>query len=239
MMKKVSLLLLLLSVCSLSIWAQNLQVHFDPRRTLHGTDDFARNYVTTTFEMFKPDKWGSTFMFVDLDFNMQKGNIGLAYLEIARDQNLGNLPIKAHVEFNGGLVRNEKQEGFSIDNAYLLGASYPFQVGKFNFNTYLAYKMITFDKTSHDVQWTLTWNANFFNDKFTMTGFLDIWSQNKKKEKKGWESGKKAVIITEPQFWYNVNSNLSFGTEVEITNNFYDSRDRAYVNPTIAGKWNF
>lgn len=239
MAKKVFLTFVLLSLAALSVCSQNLQVHFDPRRSIHGTDDFARNYVTTTFEMFKADKWGSTFMFVDLDFSMKKSNIGLAYLEIARDQNLGNLPIKAHVEFNGGLVRTAANLGFSIDNAYLLGASYPFQLGAFNFNTYVAYKLITFDKNSHDVQWTLSWNANFFNDKFTMCGFFDIWSQNKNKMKTGWESGKKAVIIAEPQFWYNINSNLSLGSEIEFTNNFYDTRNRGYVNPTIAAKWNF
>lgn len=243
MAKKVFLTFVLLSIAALSVCSQNLQVHFDPRRTIHGTDDFARNYVTTTFEMFKPDKWGSTFMFVDLDFNMKKGNIGLAYMEIARDQNLGKLPIKAHVEFNGGLGKTLDHYGFSIENAYLLGASYPFAVGSFNFSTYAAYKLYTFDKTSHDVQWTLTWNANFFDNKFTMTGFFDIWSQNKNKGKANWTSGKKVVIITEPQFWYNVNSNLSLGTEVEITSNFYTNattgKDKAFVNPTIAAKWNF
>lgn len=238
MAKKVFLTFVLLSLAALSVCSQNLQIHFDPRRTIYGADNFSRNYVTTTFEMFKLDQWGSTFMFVDLDLNMQKSNIGLAYLEIARDQNLGSLPIKAHIEFNGGLVRTPMYEGFSIDNAYLLGASYPFQLGKFNFNTYVAYKLITFDKTSHDIQWTFTWNANFFNDKFTMCGFFDIWSQNKNKTKEGWKSGKKAVIIAEPQFWYNLNTNLSFGTEIEFTDNFYN-RNRGYVNPTIAAKWIF
>ncbi len=247
MCKKVFLSFVLLTVGITSLFAQNLQLHFDPRHAIHGKDNFPRNYVTSTFEMFKPDKWGSTFMFVDLDFNMKKGNIGLAYLEIARDQNLGKLPFKAHVEFNGGVGKTHEGFGFSIENAYMLGASYPFAVGKFFFNTYATYKMYTFEKTSHDIQWTLTWNANFFNDKVTLCGFFDIWSQNKMKQKEGWKSGKKAVIITEPQFWYNVNSNLSLGTEIEITSNFYtiydkDSgmgRDKAFVNPTLAVKWNF
>ena len=133
--------------------------------------------------------------------------------------------------------------GFSIENAYLLGASYPFSLGNFHFSTYAAYKLYAFDKTSHDVQWTLTWNANFFDNKVTMSGFFDIWSQNKNKSKEGWKSGKKAVIITEPQFWYNVTPNLSLGTEVEITSNFYTNaatgKDKAFVNPTLAAKWNF
>lgn len=243
MSKKVFLLFVLLTVGVASLLAQNLQLHFDPRRGLHGKDNFQRNQVTTTFEMFKPDKWGSTFMFVDLDFNMSKGNIGLAYMEIARDQNLGKLPFKAHIEFNGGIGKTTENYGFSIANAYLVGASYPFAIGKFNLNTYLVFKYQTFEKTSNDVQWTLTWGANFFNDKFTMCGFFDIWSQNKIQSKTNWKSGKKAIIITEPQFWYNVNSNLSLGSEIEITSNFYQDRhfkDQSFVvNPTLAVKWNF
>lgn len=243
MTKKIFLLFALLILGVSLLTSQNLQLHFDPRKGLHGKDEFPRNYVTTTFEMFKPDKWGSTFMFVDLDFNMSKGNIGLAYLEIARDQNLGKLPIKAHVEFNGGVGKSIDNYGFSIENAYLVGASYPFALGKFNISTYVAYKLYTFEKTSHDIQWTLIWNANFFNDKLTFSGFFDIWSQNKIKEKGIWKSGKKAVIITEPQLWYNLTPHLALGTEIEITSNFYTNqvtgKDKAFVNPTIAAKWNF
>lgn len=238
MKKSVLLSLILLAIGVNSLFAQNLQLHFDPRGAIQGKDNFSKNYATATFEMFKADKWGSTFMFVDMDFNIEKGNIGLAYAEIARDQNLGKLPIKAHIEFNGGLGKNFGEGGYSIENAYLGGISYPFAVGKFHFNTYVAYKLQAFDKTSHDVQWTISWGANFFNDKLTVSGFLDVWSQNKNKSKEGWESGKKVVIIAEPQFWYNVNSNLSFGTEIEITDNFY-IKNRGYVNPTIAAKWNF
>lgn len=233
MAKKVFLSFFLLSMTVLSVFGQNLQVHFDPRKGIQGSDDFSKNYVTTTFEMFKPDQWGSTFMFVDLDFDMNKGNIGMAYMEIARDQNLGKLPIKAHVEFNGGIAK-----WGSIDNAYLAGASYPFSLGAFHMGTYIAYKLYTFDKTSHDVQWTLTWNANFFDNKLSIGGFIDVWSQNEHKLKEDWKSGKEVVLLTEPQFWYNVNPNLSFGTEIEISSNFY-GHGKSYVNPTIAAKWNF
>ena len=61
------------------------------------------------------------------------------------------------------------------------------------------------------------------------------------KQKEGWKSGKKAVIITEPQFWYNVTPYFSLGSEVEISSNFYtiDGKDKAFVNPTIAAKWTF
>ena len=238
MVKKAFFTLLLL-VFSFSLYAQNIQVHFDPRHALH-SDVAPRNYVTTTFEMFKPDKWGSTFMFVDLDFNQSRGNIRLAYMEIARDIKLGKCPIMAHMEFNGGLVRGLNNSGFSIENAYLAGASYATNIAGVNLSTYLAYKYNAFEKVSNDVQWTVTWGANLFNDKVTLSGFLDLWTENEHKFKTPGESGKRVILLTEPQIWYNLNSHLSLGSEIEISNNFYRfDNNKIYVNPTIAAKWNF
>jgi hypothetical protein len=58
------------------LFAQNLQLHYDYKNE--------RKYVTSTIEMFKPDEYGATFFFVDMDYN-NKGdkNISLAYWEIA------------------------------------------------------------------------------------------------------------------------------------------------------------
>ncbi|MDD2328396.1 MAG: DUF5020 family protein, partial [bacterium] len=88
-----------------ALQAQNLQLHFDPRNALYGDDvpTASQNYLTATFEMFKPDQWGSTFMFVDFDLNNSKKNIGLVYAEIAREFKIGDFPLMPHLEFNGGL----------------------------------------------------------------------------------------------------------------------------------------
>ena len=232
-MLRKSLFTLGLFVLSMLVTAQNIQLHFDPRHGLH-SKDFDKNYFTATFEMFKPDKWGSTFMFVDLDFNQSRGNIGLAYLEIARDIKLGKSPIMAHVEFNGGIGKSIEHYGFSIPNAYMAGASYATNIGGVNLGTYLVYKYNAFDKVSNDVQWTGTWGVNLCDNKLTLSGFVDVWTEDKQGEG---ESGKKVIVLTEPQFWYNLNSNLSLGSEVEISNNFVGNK--AFVNPTIAAKWNF
>lgn len=236
MFKKVVLLLVLVTA-SASFYAQNIQLHFDPRKGIHGGDEFSNNFFTATFEMFKPDKWGSTFLFVDLDLNQSKGNIGLAYMEIARDFKFKKCPIMAHIEFNGG-VGNAENYGFSIPNAYLVGPSYSTQIQGVNLSTYLVYKYNAFKKVSHDIQWTVTWGTNLFNDKLTVSGFLDLWTENKNHTHEAGPKGKKLILLTEPQFWYNVNSHLSFGTEIEISNNFLND-NKFYVNPTIAAKWNF
>ena len=226
-------------LCAFSLQAQNLQLHFDPRSSIHGDDSYPSDYITATFEMFKPDKWGSTFMFVDADFNLSKGNIGLMYTEIARSFKINDFPLMPHIEYNGGLGLFEIDDnlgGYSIPNAYLVGLSYPFQLGNAYMGTYLVYKHHAFKEASHDVQWTLTWTANFANNKVTLAGFADVWTENKNPNDA--DSDKKVVFMSEPQIWYNVTSNFSLGSEVEISSNFAGI-SQVYVNPTLAMKWNF
>ena len=52
--------------------AQNLQVFYDTER----------DCVTSTLEMFRPDAFGSTFFFVDMDYTP---NMTGAYCEISRE----------------------------------------------------------------------------------------------------------------------------------------------------------
>lgn len=236
-MQKQFFFLIVFLIQSVFSFSQNIQLHFDPRHGLH-KDVAPRNYVTATFEMFKADKWGSTFGFVDVDFNQSRGNIGLAYLELARDIKLGEFPLMAHFEYNGGIVRGDNYSGFSIPNSYLAGFSINRNFGALNIGTYLVYKYNTFDKVSNDVQWTATWSTNVWRDKISINGFIDVWTENKDRERG--KGGKKVILITEPQFWYNIDKNIAFGTEIEISNNFYSNyNNKLYVCPTIAGKWTF
>ena len=58
-----------LTLCTASVKAHfNAQVLYD-----FGSD---RKFVTLTLEMFKQDKWGSTYFFVDHDFNYDKMVVG-------------------------------------------------------------------------------------------------------------------------------------------------------------------
>lgn len=226
-------------LCVLGIThAQNLQLHFDPRHSLYGDKIGAPiNYFTATFEMFKPDQWGSTFMFVDFDFNFDKRNPGLAYAEIARAFKIGDFPLMPHLEYNGGLglVRGTGFS-FSIPSSYLVGAQYPFQLGNFFMGTYLAYKLNAFETNSHDVQWTLTWNSAFQDSKVSLGGFLDLWSENKNRATG--DGGKRLVLLSEPQIWYNFTPHFALGSEIELSYNFARFEKFTAI-PTIATKWNF
>ncbi len=156
MLRKI--LLSLAIVCATAAThAQNLQLHFDPRNSLYGDGVSSSNYLTATFEMFKPDKWGSTFMFADVDLNFNKKNIGLAYTEIAREFKLGDFPLMPHLEYNGGLGLVKGTDiGFSIPSSYLAGFVYPFQLGNFYMATYLAYKLNAFNPLIYLPFWDKT-----------------------------------------------------------------------------------
>ena len=231
MLRKILLSLAILTV-SAALQAQNLQLHFDPRNTLYGDEVAGSNYLTATFEMFKPDQWGSTFMFVDFDLNNSKKNIGLVYAEIAREFKIGDFPLMPHLEFNGGLGN-----GFSIPSSFLAGFGYPFQLGNFFMSTYVAYKLNAFQEVSNDAQWTVTWNATVAGGKLSLAGFFDLWSENK--DRTGAESGKKLIMLSEPQLWYNFTPNFALGTEVELSYNFVVGPNHFYAIPTLATKWNF
>ena len=84
-MKRIFSLAIVLMAAFASVQAQNVQLHYDLGRTLYDDLD-SRPSVTTTVEMFKPDKWGSTFLFTDIDYK-NDSDVG-AYWEIAREFNL-------------------------------------------------------------------------------------------------------------------------------------------------------
>ena len=223
-----------LSLLSMGASAQNIQLHYDLGSALY--DELgSRPKLTTTVEMFKPDAWGSTFFFVDMDY--AEGKVASAYWEIARELKFWNNPFSIHVEYNGGLNY--------IDNAYLGGLTYTWNNKNFSkgFSLSAMYKYIHHNESPNNFQFTGTWYLHFLNDKLSFTGFADFW-----RERHDDVNGNKDdfVFMAEPQLWLNLNKfrkisdkfNLSVGTEVEITNNFA-IMDGFYVIPTLAAKWTF
>lgn len=212
--------------------AQNVQLHYDM-----GKD---RGYLTSTVEMFKPDKWGNTFFFVDMDYNVGdvKG-VSLAYFEIARCLKLGKSPLSLHAEFNGGFgqfAASPFNGAYSINNAWLGGLDYSWNNADFSrgFSLKVLYKNIR-HKDDGSFQLTGVWYANCLNNKITFSGFADFW-----KEENVFMNGKKTdfVFLSEPQLWYNATKNISLGTEIEFSNNF-GGMEGFNVMPTLAAKWTF
>lgn len=209
----------------------NLQVHYD-----FGS---GREYITTTLEMFKTDKWGNSFFFVDCDFNASADNHpSSAYMEIARCINTWGGPLSAHIEYNGGLgtvdVLGVTTFGYSINNAWLGGVDYFMHSEDFNktLNLKLLYKEIV--GKQHSAQLTGVWGIHMLDKKVSFTGFADLWLED---NTFGSETTK-TVFISEPQLWYNFSENLSAGGEVEIASNFGGVKG-IKVCPTLGVKWNF
>lgn len=234
-MKKLILAVLVLTATALQAQT-NLQVMYDFGNS--------RKNVTSTLEMFKPDKWGNTFFFVDMEFNGGADKQpSLAYMEIARCLKFWDGPISAHVEYNGGLLLNGLA-GFPINNAYLVGADYGWNDKSFTkfLNFKVLYKSIQ-GKNPNSFQLTGVWSLNYLNKKLTVSGFADFWREDNMNFTNANGNAivptkTKYVFISEPQIWYNFNQNLSVGGEVEIATNF-GTVDGWKVCPALGAKWNF
>jgi hypothetical protein len=235
-MKKL-VLALLVSLISFVSFAQNLQTHYD-----FGKD---RKYVTTTVEMFRPDKTGNTFFFIDMDYgsNGVKNSPSLAYFEIARCFKLGKTPFSWHAEYNGGLF-NSYGTGKNISNAWLTGVDYSWNAKDFTkgFSLKALYKNIanTTDAKPNNFQLTAVWYLDFAKGKLRFNGFADFWREGHFVSADGWKTitEKKFIFLTEPQLWYNCCKKFSLGSEVEISNNFA-GHDGFMINPTLAVKYTF
>ena len=245
---KTKIITMLLAGLSLSAVAQNVQFHYDLGHNLYG-ELSGRPSVTTTVEMFKADKWGSTYMFTDLDY--QRDGVAGAYWEISREFNLTpNKQWAAHVEYDGGLSSDETTwNATRFQHAALLGGAWNWHNDNFSktFSVQLLYKQ--FFRSKHmgakafsSVQLTEVWGVNFANNLMSFSGFCDLWYNPNVKGN--------FIFLSEPQLWVNLNAikgwegvNLSIGSEVELSNNFvwndHGKNNKFYAIPTLAAKWTF
>jgi hypothetical protein len=224
-MRKFTLLFMLI-VATMVAKSQNLQMHYD-----FGAD---RGYLTTTLEKFAPDKFGSTFFFVD--FNYDKNGPTEAYWEIARELKNWDAPLSVHVEYNGGL-----NKVMQFNNAYLLGGTYSWNAKDFSkgFSLSAMYKNIQGNKTPHNFQLTGVWYLNMLDGKLAFTGFADFWSEAHTVSNDGFVANfqdAKFIFLSEPQLWYNLNKNFAVGGECELGYNFAGVAGFKAC-PTLAVKW--
>lgn len=210
--------------------AQNVQLHYDMGE--------GRNLFTSTVEMFRPDSWGSTFFFVDMDYSADSRNvdngISLAYWEIARSFKWNeNQKFQPRVEYNGGVFKLDGDESafVPIENCWLAGLERTFASSDFSkiLTLQANYKYIK-GKEDASFQLTAVWTVQMLEGKLTFTGFADFW-----KEEMFWDTDYR--FLAEPQLWFNATKNLSLGSEVELSNNFVAAEFA--VKPTLGVKYTF
>lgn len=211
----------ILLIFPMILCAQNIQLHYD-----FGED---REYFTTTIEMFKPDEFGATFFFFDLDYNYPKGDksASLSYFEIARYIKLPVNKFSATIQYNDGTAL-----WGPLGPIWLGGVSYPIDLGFVTISTDILFRKAR-NSEAPDGQLTLVWFKPFLNNKLHFKGFLDLWNRDKFDE-----DGKDIVFLSEPQLWYNFGKHLAIGGEVELSKNFLPSNDFE-IKPTLGLKWNF
>jgi len=255
MMKRHLLIALLLVSCSLLFAGTNLQIYYDFGSLGTACPNQRSNRMTTTLELFYADPWGSTFAFIDFDYNIHpndpKNTPFMAYGEIARCLNFWHntkaRDLSVQVEYNGGLGIYKGAGGalgrYGINHAALVGLNYCLHTPDFKniFNLELLYKYILSDGNGiHNnvpIQFTFVWGCDDFCTApgLRFSGFLDIWG-----EKLGGKQD--VVLISEPQLWYNVGRwfkcpNLNIGTEIEFSYNF--TGKGFMCNPCLGIKWCF
>ncbi|MBR5206682.1 MAG: DUF5020 family protein [Alistipes sp.] len=213
--------------------AQNLQLFYDT----------GRNCATSTVEMFRPDSFGSTFFFVDMDYSPKV--VG-AYWEISRELNFWQQSkvnwLSIHLEYDGGL---DTSAG-SFNNAWLAGLTYSGHSKDFSktWSISAMYKLIpgtvhaNGSKQVHNFQITGVWNINFAKGWLDFNGFVDFW-----REPRAWQNTE-YILMAEPQLWVNLYQipgmekvRLSVGGEVELSYNFV--KPGFSVMPAVGLKWNF
>ncbi len=224
----------------------NAQLYYD-----FGDD---REFVTLTLEMFKADKWGSTYFFVDHDFNYNKGvpgghklSHGGTYTEIARSFNFWqDSDLKAwslHAEYNGGITQN-----YPINSAWLFGVEYFMHSQDFKNTLTLEALYKDIHRVSSDVpmQFTAVWAmGDIFGVKgLKFSGFADFWWEDHTTYKDNGEAkDATTVFITEPQLFYNIGQhigvdNFSVGTEIELSSDF-GSTSGFKCRPCLGIRWDF
>jgi hypothetical protein len=115
-----------------------------------------------------------------------------------------------------------------------MGLGHPVKIGQFVLSTQYLLRLPR-GMNSPDFQFTVVWFQPLFKDKLLLTGFADLWSQDKiaNTEKK------ELVFQTEPQLWYLITPKIGIGGEIEISKNFPVGPNKWEFLPTLGFRWEF
>ncbi|MGN0202533.1 MAG: DUF5020 family protein [Candidatus Cryptobacteroides sp.] len=224
----------------------DLQTYFD-----FGKD---RKYISTTFEMFKGDKWGDTFIFVDHYFTHKSNRdagltsaINGSYFEIERSlnfwQNTALKDLSAMIEYDGSTWNS---------GMWCFGAKYFLHSEDFRntFSLILLYDLYYgMSEADIPVKFSGVWGMKDFLGlkNLSFQGFIDIWGNNLSFDTVSNDltidtKTTKVSILAEPQLWYSLScigiENLNIGCEIELSLNFAGHKG-FMCNPCIGTKWVF
>jgi hypothetical protein len=242
------LLLLMLSVFSVPLFSQNLQLHYDFRHTIDPAFN-SRNFSTLYFEYFKLQndtssfiKTGSFFLKVEDDLEGDGDNIGKAFIQTSQTFRLWKPMIFLSLQYSGGLgVTDPKQYSYYINNALSLGPAYSFKWQGAYFSTaiYYTYNMLT--RPSNDMMLSFYWGKGFWNYKVEFDGDFELYTLNKNTGDDFTKnlSGKTVSFFGEPQIWFKIHKSFSIGSKFILYYHVITTENLFDVYPTIAVRVKF
>jgi hypothetical protein len=220
--------------------AQDLQLHYDWRHTIDPRNN-PRDFPALTFKSFKAMGFGSFLLKLEANLDGAQHNVSKGYVEVSQTLRFWKAPVFALAEYTGGLgLFDGGGGGYSIANAYIIGAAYPFQWNGGWTNVSLGYKHTNFQRASHDPQMTLYWGRPLGRRwAFASTGVLWTQSQNQGDDFTAKLSGKRASFLLENELWWRAVGLVSVGSEVRVSRNVYATDGRLLVYPTLGVRYLF
>jgi hypothetical protein len=229
------LILILLAAAPLLAHTQNLQLHYDLRHTVAPNRD-PRNFTTLYFEYWKqqPDsgrsfvKPGSFLFKTEADLYGTGDNIGKFFLQISQSLRFWKPRIYLALQYSGGAgITEPKQYSYYISNTFSAGVEYPFQWKGAYFTSQL---YLRYSSASVDPLLTLYWWKGLLHYRLEIAGDFSIWTD------RGASGKKQFFFFAEPQLWYKLLPQLSFGTKINM---YYpvNTNMLLQIAPTIAVRW--
>jgi Domain of unknown function (DUF5020) len=221
------------------LFPQNLQLHYDFRHSLDPQKN-AKNFPTIYFEYFKGDDEGSFLLKIQSDLLGERDNLGKFYMQVSQSFKFWEPKIYLHIEYSGGLgIAEPGRFGYYISNAFSIGSAYPFQWENVFFSVSVSYAYNALKTPSHDILSSFYWWRGFWNYKFEFAGDFDLYTLNNNTGEVFTSnlSGKKISFYGEPQFWFNLNKNFSFGSKVNLYYHVLTNENIFQLYPTLAIKY--
>jgi len=242
------LVFFLLMTGSVSLFSQNLQLHYDLRHTVDPQRN-PQNFPTLYFEYFKAMdttssliKPGSFFIKMESDLQGDRNNIGKAFIQASQTFRLWQTKVYLAVQYSGGLgVTNPAQYSYYINNCLSIGPSYPFQWKGGYFNAEIFYNYNMLKKPSNDFMLSFYWGKGFWNYKMEFDGDFELYTLNRNQgdDLTKNQHGKLVSFFGEPQVWFKIKGGFAMGSKLIMYYHVITTENVFEAYPTIAARIKF
>lgn len=240
---RIPVLITFFLISSLSLFSQNIQLHYDFRHTIDPELN-SRNFPSFSFEYFKEIDTSGTgsFLFkLDARLDGKNSNMGQVFTQISQTFRFWKPKPGLSLNYSGGLGATPSGYGYYLSNAFGIGVAMPFQWKGAWVATCLAFRVNFFEKPSYDPQFTLYFGKGFLNCRIFTDGSFIIWTENKNQGNDFTKNltGKKFVFFGDPKIWIRIKGGFSVGSKVNVFYNLMGRPGQVQFYPTLGTKYQF